>query len=110
MLSKKKAKIDKDGYIHFLNDKDGISARDYLLIISTVVFFGFITVGLVLLLLNKSIDPMYIELLGMVDAPLMTIVAGIMSINGVQIYADSKKSSNTVKKEESSSETYSDEI
>ena len=91
MPRKRKAKIDKDGYVHFLNDKDGLSSRDYLLIISTAVFFGFITIGLVMLLFNQRIDPMYIELLGMVDAPLMTIVAGIMSVNGIQIYTENKK-------------------
>ena len=93
MFKKKniKASVDKDGYIHFLNDRDGFSSRDYLLLISTVVFFGFITIGLVMLLCNQRIDPMYIELLSMVDAPLMTIVAGIMSVNGIQIYTENKK-------------------
>lgn len=90
-MRKVKAEIDKDGRIHFLNDSDGFSSKDYLLLISTLVFFGFITTGLVMVLTNKALDPMYIELLKMLDAPLMTIIAGVMSVNGIQIYANSKK-------------------
>lgn len=87
---KKKAKIDKNGYVTFLNDEDGFSAKDYLLIISTVVFFGFIVIGLIMILMGLPIHENYIDLLNMVDSPLMVIVGGIFSINVTEKIVSSK--------------------
>ena len=78
-MSKKKAKIDKHGYVTFLNDEDGVSAKDYLLILSTTVFFGFIVVGLIMVLFGKNITDDYMKLLDIMDAPLMVIIGSIVS-------------------------------
>ena len=103
-MAKKKAKIDKDGYVTFLNDEDGFSAKDYLLIISTVVFFGFITIGLILILCGIPIDDDYMKLIGMVDAPLMVIVGGIMSINVTEKIVDGRSNKNQQENEYSEEE------
>jgi uncharacterized membrane protein YqjE len=68
----------------FLNDSDGLNRRDFLLIVSSLVFFGFVLVGLILILLNHQIDDKYIELLGMVSPVVMTIVAGLFGVQAVQ--------------------------
>lgn len=78
----------------FMNDADGFSTRDYLLVISTMVFFGFVSVGLIMVLIGKDMSTMYIDILNMVDAPLMTIIAGVMGVSGIQVIADSKKEQN----------------
>lgn len=57
----------------FLNDKDGVSEKDYLLLASTTVFFLFVAIGLVLVLMGRPVDGMYVTLLDMVAPVLMTI-------------------------------------
>jgi uncharacterized membrane protein YqjE len=68
----------------FLNDSDGLNRRDFLLIVSSLVFFGFVLVGLILILLNHQIDDKYIELLDMVSPVVMTIVGGLFGVQAVQ--------------------------
>lgn len=88
---KKKAKIDKDGYVTFLNDEDGLSAKDYLLIVSTTIFFLFIGIGLVLVLIGKTIDAMYLSLLDMVVPVVMTVVGGVMGVQAVESFSNRNK-------------------
>lgn len=68
-------------YKTFLNDKDGLSSRDYLLLLSTSVFFIFIAIGLVLVLMDTQIDAMYLSLLDMVSPVVMTIVGSVAGID-----------------------------
>lgn len=70
----------------FLNDKDGVSERDYLLLASTTVFFLFVAVGLVLVLMGRTLDAMYVTLLDMVAPVLMTITGGVFGVRAVQEY------------------------
>lgn len=77
-------------YRSFLNDKDGVSAKDYLLIISTTIFFLFISIGLVLVLIDKPIDKMYLSLLDMVVPVLMTVVGGVMGVQAVESFTNRK--------------------
>jgi uncharacterized membrane protein YraQ (UPF0718 family) len=81
----------------FLNDSDGLNRRDFLLIISSFVFFGFVLVGLILILLNHQIDDKYIELLSMVSPVVMTIVGGLFGVQAVQEF---RKPNNESKDEE----------
>jgi hypothetical protein len=68
----------------FWNDKDGLSSKDYLLLISSTVFFGFVFIGLVLVLLDKPIDNMYLQLLDMVSPVIMTICGGVFGVQAVE--------------------------
>lgn len=68
----------------FLNDKDGLSEKDYLLLAATTVFFVFVVIGLVLVLMGRPIDAMYITLLDMVAPVLMTITGGVYGVRAVQ--------------------------
>lgn len=88
---KKKAKVDKDGYVTFLNDDDGLSAKDYLLLISTSLFFLFIMIGLILVLFGKAIDTMYLSLLDMVVPVVMTVVGGVMGVQAVETFTNRHK-------------------
>ncbi|MFF2532759.1 hypothetical protein ACFVS2_28260 [Brevibacillus sp. NPDC058079] len=71
---------------NFLNDKDGVSEKDYLLVVSTTVFFLFVVLGLILTLLGKKIDPQYIALLDMAGPVLMTVAGGVFGVRAVQEY------------------------
>lgn len=71
---------------HFLNDKDGLSAKDYLLLSSTTVFFAFVIIGLVMAACNRPLDPMYLSLLEMVAPVVMTVVAGVMGVQAVESF------------------------
>lgn len=75
----------------FLTDSDGLSSRDYLLLVSTSLFFIFIIVGLVLVLFNHRIDDMYLKLLDMVSPVVMTIVGSIAGIDITQKIVDRNK-------------------
>lgn len=77
---------------HFLNDRDGVSQRDFLLVISAGVFFLFVSVGLIMILLGRTIDSMYLELLGTVSPVVIAITTGIF---GIQITQEIKKKNNT---------------
>lgn len=68
----------------FWSDRDGLSEKDYLLLVSTGVFFLFVVVGLVLVLIGRKIDPQYIALLDMVAPVLMTVAGGIFGVRAVQ--------------------------
>lgn len=71
---------------NFLNDKDGVSEKDYLLVVSTTVFFLFVVLGLILVLLGKKIDSQYIDLLEMACPVLMTVAGGVFGVRAVQEY------------------------
>lgn len=73
----------------FWNDIDGISARDYLLIISTGVFFLFVAIGLVVVLFHQNLGKMYLSLLEMVSPVVMTIVGGVFGVQAVESYTNS---------------------
>lgn len=75
----------------FLNDADGISAKDYLLLVSTVTFFLFLTIGLVFVLVGKKVDPIYLDLLDMATPTLVTIVGGVMGVQAVESFNKKRK-------------------
>ncbi|QHZ58582.1 hypothetical protein M655_024735 [Brevibacillus sp. NSP2.1] len=81
----------------FLNDKDGVSEKDYLLLVSTTVFFLFVAIGLVLVLMGRPVDGMYVTLLDMVAPVLMTITGGVFGVRAVQEFR--KKKSDTAEEE-----------
>jgi hypothetical protein len=80
-MSKTKQKIKT-----FLSD--GLSERDFLLIISAGVFFLFVTVGLIMVLFNQQIDPLYLSLLDMVSPVIMVIVGGLFGVNIAETFAN----------------------
>jgi positive regulator of sigma E activity len=84
----------------FLNDKDGVSEKDYLLLVSTTVFFLFVAVGLVLVLMGRTLDAMYVTLLDMVAPVLMTITGGVFGVRAVQEYRRHTPSSDEPRREE----------
>lgn len=83
MAAKKKRKKKRT---HFLNDKDGLSAKDYLLLSSTTVFFAFVILGLVMAAFNRPFDTTYLALLEMVAPVVMTVVAGVMGVQAVESF------------------------
>ncbi|MED1851815.1 hypothetical protein P4V33_09135 [Brevibacillus borstelensis] len=76
----------------FWSDRDGLSEKDYLLLVSTGVFFLFVVVGLVLVLIGRKIDPQYIALLDMVAPVLMTVAGGIFGVRAVQEFRKPRSS------------------
>ncbi len=90
-MAKRKKALPPRKYRTFLNDDDGLSAKDYLLIVSTSIFFLFISIGLILVLTDKEIDRMYLSLLEMVVPVVMTVVGGVMGVQAVESFANRKK-------------------
>ena len=84
----------------FLNDEDGLSAKDYLLIVSTSIFFLFVTIGLLLVLFGKQIDGMYLSLLDMIVPVLMTVVGGVMGVQAVESFSNRKSNTTNSNKSE----------
>ena len=60
---------------------DDLDHKDWLLLWSTIIFFGFVAVGLISILLGVPIDENYIELLKMVSQVIMVIVTGVFGVN-----------------------------
>lgn len=80
---------------NFLNDGDGISQKDYLLVFSTSIFFVFILIGLIMSLLGKAISQTYLDLLYMVAPVLMTITGGVFGVSAVQEFKKERKQLDT---------------
>lgn len=97
---RKKKAIVKDGYVTFLNDNDGLSAKDYLLILSTSIFFVFVTIGLIMVLFHQEIDKMFLSLLEMIVPVLMTVVGGVMGVQAVESFANRKKDTESIEMED----------
>ena len=88
MARKQKAVIEIDGKprrVTFLNDADGLSAKDYLLLVSTGVFFVALTVGFISVLIGRPLGEEYFALLGAADAVVISVVGGVMSVNVAEI-------------------------
>lgn len=99
-MSKKsevKAKIDKHGIVTFLNDSDGVTERDWLILLTSVVFFGGIGLGLFVILTGMffsfDLPPIYIDLIQTMSAPIGVILGGLFAVKGVQTWKDGKKES-----------------
>lgn len=110
MARKKKMKVeldDKGNILSFV--EDGVDEREYLIIITSFVFFGGVALGLLITLIGMFIGydlpPQYLELIGVMSSPLMVILGGIFTVKTAQVITDKKKES---KKEES--DVYDDSI
>lgn len=75
---------------NFINDTDGLSAKDYLLLVSTSVFFFFIIAGLIMAMFNRPFDANYLALLDMVVPVVMTVVGGVMGVQAVETFSNRK--------------------
>lgn len=75
---------------HFGNDGDGFSSRDYLLIVSTGVFYASVIVAEIALLRGQTLDPLYLELIELTKELVMTVVIGVMGVQGVQLFRNKK--------------------
>ncbi|OUQ86274.1 hypothetical protein B5G50_22115 [Brevibacillus brevis] len=76
----------------FLNDRDGVSEKDYLLLIASTVFFLFVAIGLILSLLGKPVSSVYLALLDMMAPVLMTVAGGVFGVRAVQEYRKPRSS------------------
>lgn len=96
--SKIKAKVNDEGFLTFLKDDDGVSERDYLLLITTSVFFGGIAIGLIFTIVGMffgfELPQIYIELIKSMDIVVTTIVGGIFAVKATQAYIDNKEYKN----------------
>jgi hypothetical protein len=84
----------------FLNDQDGLSEKDYLLLAATTVFFVFVVIGLVLVLMGRPINAMYFTLLDMVAPVLMTVAGGVYGVRAVQEFRKQAQTSDEPRREE----------
>lgn len=80
------AKKRKSPYMTFLTDSDGMTGKDYLLVISTGVFFLFVSAGLVAVMFGYSFGGMYLDLLQMTVPVVMTVVGGVMGVQAVESF------------------------
>jgi hypothetical protein len=74
----------------FLSDDDGISQKDFLLVITVVVFFGLIVFGTVEWVRGKDISGL-LSLIESMSGVTITVVGGIMGVNAVQTYYQGKQ-------------------
>lgn len=86
---KVKAEIDENGQVYFWkNDSDGFSEKDLMVILTSIVFFGGIGVGLLIIVLgmflNFELPDKYIELLNVMDAPIGIILGGLFTVKTAQ--------------------------
>ena len=99
MARKQKALVDGK-WVTFVNDADGLSAKDYLLIISTGVFFVALAVGFVMLAFGLELSSEWFGLLEAASPVVITVVAGVMGTQAVQTWADRRQPDATLTEEE----------
>lgn len=90
MLKKTTKKKKKKLFNTFLSDGN-FSERDYLLVISTGLFFLFVAIGLTMILFGIPVDPMYISLLDMVSPVIMVVVGSIFANSAVETFVKNKR-------------------
>lgn len=90
-----KAEIDKKGVLTFLEDEDGVTERDWVILLTSTVFFGGIAIGMFVVILGMffgfTLPPQYIELIKTMDAPIGIILGGLFAVKGVQTWSEGRK-------------------
>lgn len=94
-----KAKIDDKGRVTFLTDEDGVSEKDYLIILTSLIFFGGIGVGLIYSLIGTifglELPDKYIELIKVMDIPLGIILGGVFTVKTAQTIVSRRTDGNS---------------
>lgn len=90
MTNEREERGRKSKHKSFLTD-GFVSERDFLIVISVGVFFLFVSVALVMILFQREIAPIYLELLDMVSPVVMTVVGSLFSVNVAEIIANRPK-------------------
>lgn len=89
-----KAEIDKKGVLTFLEDEDGVTERDWVILLTSSVFFGGIAIGMIVVILGMffgfTLPPQYIELIKTMDAPIGIILGGLFAVKGVQTWSENR--------------------
>lgn len=94
MLKKKniKASVDDDGNLHFW--EDGVNERDWLILLTSIVFFGGIFIGLILTIVGMfmgfELPDKYLQLIEAMDVVIVTIVGGLFTVKATQTIANRK--------------------
>lgn len=70
--------------------KGGWTDKRFIMTISVLVFFIFLSTGLVMLLFRSTLDPMYLSLLNMAKDPLMIIIGSVFALEGVEAVTNRK--------------------
>lgn len=79
-------------FMTFLNDQDGLTAKDFLLSASFLVYVGFWATGLIRDLMGEPVSGTYLDLLEQMRSIVFTIVTGVFAVSGVQLGVDAYKS------------------
>lgn len=90
LSNKDEAKKIKSKHKSFITD-GFVSERDFLIVISIGTFFLFVAVALIMILFQREINPMYLELLDMVSPVVMVVVGSLFSVNFAEIVANRPK-------------------
>lgn len=72
----------------FLNDRDGLSAREFLMLIVVVPYAGFWMTAMVMDLMGYPVSESFVMLLNQMDGIVMTVVTGVFGLSGIQYGAD----------------------
>lgn len=73
--------IDERGkFRHFANDKDGLTARDFLMLVTVILFGISFVVGMLVILFNDKISPDFFTLLDISKPVFITVVTGVMGV------------------------------
>lgn len=70
----------------FITDDDGMTARDWLIVVSTAVYFTALAIGFAVILFGKALDPMYLALLESTMPVVITVVGGVMGVQAVETF------------------------
>lgn len=96
---------------HFWSD--GISDREFIMMVSVATFFAFAALGMAYTILGGEVGATYLDILQMTVPPLMTIIASVFTIEGVEKIADhrmAKRKDDATATVESQPQTEEDDI
>lgn len=89
--------VDEKGkFRHFGNDEDGLSARDFLMLVVVGLFSVAFVIGLIMILIVGKISKDFFSLLEISQPIFITVVTGVMGVQAVDVISTaitSKKSS-----------------
>lgn len=101
---------EKGNVITFMNDRDGFSAKDFIMMVTIGLFsLSFIT-ALILIVLGREINDSFFRLMEVGKPVFITVIGGVMSVQFTEAITSTLNNRHTKKNKESGYDVQNDSV
>lgn len=72
----------------FLNDEDGVSAKDFIMLGSFILFATSYICGLIFVIIGRDLSKDFFDLMSIGNPVVMTVVASVMGVAGIEVVSN----------------------